>query len=42
MPGLKYERDKDGNKVALKNLDKAKTAPKKRRKKKKKKVEEDE
>jgi len=38
MPGLKYARDKDGNKVALKNLvkkAKKKAAPKKKAKKKK-------
>jgi|TARA_Y100000310_G_scaffold282970_1_gene304619 hypothetical protein len=39
MPGLKYARDKDGNKVALKNLvkkAKKKAAPKKKATKKKK------
>jgi len=38
MPGLKYARDKDGNKVALKSLvkkAKKKAAPKKKAKKKK-------
>jgi hypothetical protein len=43
MPGLKYARDKDGNKVALKNLvkkAKKKAAPKKKKATKKKKADE--